>query len=183
MGVSEATVLLERVATGDAVAFARLYELAVPRLVGLAVTVVGDHHHGEDIAQDVMAHVWAHPEQFTRTCGDGWSWLLTLTHRRAIDLYRAQARRRDKHQRHATLAPVRCVLTPEDHVLAAADRAVIYALLDRLTDRQRRSVAEVYYRDRSQPQAALAEGVPLPTFKSRLQGALTHLRRQLAEVA
>src|SRR5699024_6980334 len=90
--------LLELAAAGDPEAFARLYDLLSPRIYGLALRILRDPGYAEETVQEVFLQVWKQAADYRPTLGSVQSWVLTITHRRAVDRVRAEssATRRDE---------------------------------------------------------------------------------------
>src|SRR5690606_12797936 len=81
--------LLVRVAGGDQVAFAELYDLLSPRVFGLIVRVLVNRAQSEEVLQEVFLEIWQSAARFAPNKGQGRSWILTIAHRRAVDRVRA----------------------------------------------------------------------------------------------
>src|SRR5690606_24431861 len=83
---------------GDLDAFARFYDLLAPRAYGLALRVLRDPGYAEETVQEVFLQVWKQAVDYRPSLGSVQSWVLTITHRRAVDRVRAEssATRRDE---------------------------------------------------------------------------------------
>jgi RNA polymerase sigma factor (sigma-70 family) len=108
------------------------------------------------------------------------TWLLTLVHRRAVDIVRREERRRGEPIDPEHAPPERSG-TEEEAWLRERRRAV-QAALKRLPDDQRQALELAYYGGLSQSELADRLGVPLGTVKSRMFAALAKLRDLLADV-
>ncbi|MET0715038.1 MAG: sigma factor, partial [Mycetocola sp.] len=56
--------LLGRVANGDQQAFASMYDLVAPRVLGLIRKVLLDHAQSEEVAQEVFLEIWQNATRF-----------------------------------------------------------------------------------------------------------------------
>lgn len=177
------SLLLTRVAGGDRDAFTELYRRTNDRLIGVVMPIVRDRETAADIAHDVLAHAWCNSGHFSADRGNGFTWLAVIARRRAIDRLLADQRYRHKHLREAAQQSMPERSPVEDAIIATESRDHIGRLLGGLTAIERASVVAVYYRGLSQPEAASVAGVPLPTFKSRIQAGMRRLRREIATAA
>lgn len=132
--------------------------------------------------QEAFLELWSHPDRCDRTQSSTRSWLLMLTHRRAVDrIRREQLRRSD------TLGPDHDQADdrPETPLLAigSIQGAALVSLLLQLSDVQREAVVLIYWGGHSQREVAALTGVPLGTVKSRVQSGIHQLRRLMGEAA
>src|SRR5437867_2275208 len=88
----EAVVALA--ARSDEVAFAELYDRYGRAAYGLAVRVLRDEALAEDAVQEAFLAIWRGASRFIPERGKASAWILTLVHRRAVDLVRREQRRR-----------------------------------------------------------------------------------------
>ncbi len=94
--------LLRASARGDQAAFAQLYDATASRVHGLALRVVRDPAQAEEVTQEAYLEIWRTAARFDPSRGSALSWLLTLTHRKAVDRVRSAeaASRRDTTYHH-----------------------------------------------------------------------------------
>lgn len=173
-GAGEAD-LLRRTAGGDLVAFERLYDRLAPAVHGLATRVVRDPARADEVTQEVFLQVWRQAARYRPARGGVRTWVLTIAHRRAVDVVRSaeSARAREEHsaRREPTVVP-----GPEGEVLLAEEQAAVRRCLESLTPLQLESVQLAYYQGLSYPQVAEVLGRPLPTVKTRMRDGLIRLR-------
>jgi RNA polymerase sigma-70 factor (ECF subfamily) len=166
--------LLRRVGHGDEDAFADLYDAVCPRVYGLAARIVRDPGIAEEVAQEALVQVWRNAARFDPAKGSALSWMLTITHQRAVDRVRAEAASTARTLRAATAE------VPFDEVSEAVTASVeaqaVRRCLNALTDLQRKAVTLAYYGGHTYPQVARLLDVPLPTVKTRLRDGLIRLR-------
>ena len=173
--------LLEQVAAGDHDAF----EAAYPRLsrlaFGIALKVLRDQGHAEEVAQDVLTQVWVTAARFDRHRGSPQAWVGVMAHRRAVDRVRARAattRRETLWARpHADSDPV-----PAE-VAARLEAQRVRCAMTVLTSMQRQSIELAYYEGLTYRQVAHRLGIPLGTAKSRIRDGLIRLATALALVS
>jgi RNA polymerase sigma factor (sigma-70 family) len=132
----------------------------------------------EDAVQEAFLAVWRGADRFDPARSRASTWILTLVHRRAVDLVRREDRRRADSLE--GLAAPASGGTEEEAALRAQRRAVQEALR-RLPDEQREALELAYYGGFSQSELADRLGQPLGTIKSRMFAGLARLRDLLAE--
>ena len=167
--------LVALVARGDGDALAELYDRVGRVAYGLALRVLRDERHAEDAVQEGFLQVWRTAATFRAERAKASTWILTLVHRRAVDLVRREQRRRtDPLPGDTAAAPL-----GEDTDEAAwlrLERERVQAALKQLPDVQRETLELAYYGGFSQSELAERLGVPLGTVKSRMFAGLTRLR-------
>jgi RNA polymerase sigma-70 factor (ECF subfamily) len=166
--------LLRRVGRGDEAAFAQLYDAVSARVYGLALRILRDPAMAEEAAQEALVQVWRTAARFDRAKGSGLSWVLTITHQRAVDRVRAEAASTARTLRVATAdVPFDEV---SEAVTASVEAQAVRRCLNTLTDLQRQAITLAYYGGHTYPQVAQLLDVPLPTVKTRLRDGLIRLR-------
>ncbi|WP_062137067.1 sigma-70 family RNA polymerase sigma factor [Demequina aestuarii] len=177
----DVTSLLERTALGDAEAYERLYDAVAGSVFGLAVRVVRDRDMAEDIAQEALVEVWHRASRFDRSMGSARSWILTITHRRAVDRVRSEQAHSTRMRAHGVREEIDSA--EQDAVVNVMYRewesARVRAGMDSLTERQREALELTYFKGFTQREAADALGVPLGTAKARIRDGLIKLRDAL----
>ncbi|MEU6994320.1 ECF RNA polymerase sigma factor SigK [Streptomyces sp. NPDC046465] len=172
----EADKLLLRVAEGDEQAFEELYGLVSGQVFGLVRRVVRDHAQSEEVAQEVLVEVWRIAPRFDPARGSALSWILTLTHRRAVDRVRSVRAARDREARAARYGDGPAFDQVAEEVEASLDRERVRGCLGHLTDLQRQAVTLAYYDGFTYREVARSLSVPLGTVKTRMRDGLLRLR-------
>ncbi len=168
--------LLRAAGRGDQHAFAQLYDATCSRVVGLAVRVVRDPAQAEEVAQEAFLEVWRTASRYDPDRGSPLSWLLTITHRKAVDRVRSveAATARDETWNRET-APTEHDQTAEE-AHASLDAARVRSAVATLTDVQRRAVELTYFGGYTHTEVATLLDVPLGTAKTRIRDGLIRLR-------
>ncbi|RKR75399.1 sigma-70 family RNA polymerase sigma factor [Frondihabitans australicus] len=181
-GVSDSATpeqLLARVATGDRVAFASLYDQTAPRILGLIKRLLKDHSQSEEVTQEVFLEIWQQASRFDSSRGNAASWMLTMAHRRAVDRVRASQSSRDRD----TKIGIRDFDTEFDSVTEQVEIRIeherVERALDRLTELQRQAVTLAYYGGYSHSEVSSMLNVPIGTVKTRLRDGMIRLRDEL----
>jgi RNA polymerase sigma factor (sigma-70 family) len=170
--------LVALVARGDEDALAELYDRVGRVAYGLALRVLRDDRHAEDAVQEAFLQVWRSAATFRAERAKASTWILTLVHRRAVDLVRREERRQADPLTDDSAAGV----APEETDEAAwlrFERERVQAALKQLPDVQREALELAYYGGFSQSELADRLGVPLGTIKSRMFAGLARLRELL----
>ena len=166
-------------ASGDQAAMAILYDLTSAKVYGLSLRVLRNPAHAEEVAQEIYLEAWQNSTTFDAARGTGLAWLLTITHRRAVDRVRsAQAStRRDTTYGLEDLATA--PEDPADTAIASLEAQRVRGAMTGLTDLQREAVELAYFGGRTHREVADALDVPLGTVKTRIRDGLTRLRSAL----
>jgi RNA polymerase sigma-70 factor, ECF subfamily len=170
--------LVALVARGDEDALAELYDRVGRIAYGLALRVLRDDRHAEDAVQEAFLQVWRSAATFRAERAKASTWILTLVHRRAVDLVRREERRQADPLTDDSAAGI----APEETDEAAwlrFERERVQTALKRLPDVQREALELAYYGGFSQSELAERLGVPLGTIKSRMFAGLARLRELL----
>src|ERR1043166_278613 len=86
--------LLSLVASSDDQALAELYDRFGRVAYGLALRVLRDEALAQDAVQEAFLSVWRTADRFLAERAKASTWILTLVHRRAVDLVRREDIRR-----------------------------------------------------------------------------------------
>jgi RNA polymerase sigma-70 factor (ECF subfamily) len=173
----EAVVAL--VARADDTALAELYDRFGRVAYGVALRILRDEKLAEDAVQEGFLTAWRTADRFRPERAKASTWLLTLVHRRAVDLVRREDRRRAEPLPE-TVEPAPSESAEEDAWLRF-ERERVQAALRQLPDQQREALELAYYGGFSQSELAERLGEPVGTIKSRMFTGLARLRELLAE--
>lgn len=169
--------LLER---GEEVALAELYDRYGQIAFSLAYRMLRNETLAEDAVQEAFLTVWRNASRFVPERAKASTWLMTIVHRRAVDLVRREERRRTE--------PFVAGMEPADERTAAdaawlhLQRERVQDALKRLPDEQREALELAYYGGFTQSELAERLGQPLGTIKSRMFAGLARLRDLLGDV-
>ena len=170
--------LVALVARGDGDALAELYDRVGHVAYGLALRVLRDERHAEDAVQEGFLQVWRSAAAFRAERAKASTWILTLVHRRAVDLVRREQRRHADPLPDESAAEAAREQTDEAAWLRF-ERERVQTALKQLPDVQRETLELAYYGGFSQSELAERLGVPLGTVKSRMFSGLARLRELL----
>ena len=170
--------LVALVARADEEALAELYDRFNRVAYGLALRIVRDPSLAEDAVQEGFLAVWRSAARFVAERAKASTWILTLVHRRAVDLVRREQPRRAEP---LESAPRQAEEDTEEEAWLRLRRARVQEALKRLPDKQREALELAYYGGFTQSELADRLGEPLGTIKSRMFSGLANLRELLAE--
>jgi RNA polymerase sigma-70 factor (ECF subfamily) len=176
--------LVAMVARGDEPALGELYDRQGRVAFGLAYRVLRDQRLAEDAVQEAFLALWRTAATYRAERAKASTWILTLVHRRAVDLVRREERRRAEplaEDERGSLAASEGGADEAAWLRFERDR--VQAALGRLPDAQREAIELAYYGGYSQSELAERLGVPLGTVKSRMFAGLARLRELLADSA
>ena len=168
--------LLRRSALGDEAAFAEFYDATSARAYGMALRVVRNPAHAEEVTQEAYLDAWRSSTRYDSQRGSAAGWLLTIVHRKAVDRVRSveAATTRDETWNRET-APVDHDQTSEA-AQASLEAARVRNAVATLTDVQRQAVELTYFGGYTHTEVATLLDVPLGTAKTRIRDGLIRLR-------
>jgi RNA polymerase sigma-70 factor (ECF subfamily) len=169
--------LLGRCALGDQEAFRRLYDIAAPKLHGVALRILGHRGDAEEATQEAFVRIWQKAGRFQSGRGSGPGWIVAIARNAAIDRLRMRK------------APTRDIAdmvdladpgpSPEASAAAAQDRRRIEGCLGQLPEDRARAVRGAYLEGHTYEELARSLGIPLNTVRTWLRRALIALRKCL----
>jgi RNA polymerase sigma factor (sigma-70 family) len=172
--------LVALVARGDDSALAQLYDRVGRVAYGIAYRILRDERLAEDAVQEGFLAMWRSAAAFRPERAKASTWIVTLVHRRAVDIVRREERRRAEPLE-ADVEAADPSGSAEDEAWLGFERERVQAALRGLPDTQRETIELAYYGGYSQSELADRLGVPLGTIKSRMFTGLARLRDVLDE--
>ncbi|HZM18543.1 MAG TPA: sigma-70 family RNA polymerase sigma factor [Gaiellaceae bacterium] len=169
--------VLEAVGRGDDDALGELYDRFGRLAFRLAFRILRDRALAEDAVQEAFLAVWRSADAYKRERAKPSTWILTVVHRRAVDIVRREQSRRSEP---LEVAPEPSVGAADEDAVLRDRRAAVQAALTELPGDQRQALELAYYGGLTQSELAERLGVPLGTVKSRMFAGLGRLRELLA---
>jgi len=136
----------------------------------------------QDVVQEVFLSLWRNAQRFDAGRGTLATYLLSMTHHRAVDVVRREEnlRRRRTSDEVLEFQP-----DPNPGVEAEAEaaerRSEVRAALAQLPPAQREALALAYFGGYTQREVATLVGVPLGTVKTRMAAGMRKLKQALRE--
>ncbi|HVA44085.1 MAG TPA: sigma-70 family RNA polymerase sigma factor [Acidimicrobiales bacterium] len=160
-------------------ALAEAYRRHGGAVFSLAQRVLGDRARAEDVTQTVFTSLWESADRFDPERGSLRVFLLTMGHRRAIDMIRSDGRRRVREERLASQAEAPYDLEREVWDITVADQ--LRQALGGLSEGERQAIGMAYFGGHTYREVAELLGQPEGTVKTRIRNGLQRLRIALAE--
>jgi RNA polymerase sigma-70 factor, ECF subfamily len=179
---AEDAALVALVIAGDQDALAALYRRHGAASYRLAYRVTASVTLAEDAVQEAFVGLWRASASYAGRRGSVRSWLLALTHHKAVDLVRreiAEKRRQDAEAAELAIGTA-SVADPAAVACGKVEAGLVRAALLELPAEQREALTLAYFGGYTQSQIAELIGVPLGTVKTRTFQAMRRLRRILA---
>ena len=172
--------LLRQCARGEESAFAAFYDATSSRAWGLALRVVRNRAHAEEVVQEAYLTAWRQCGRFDANRGRAESWFLTIVHRKAVDRVRsaeATTRRDQQYTEQSQSMPETDTTASAVHHTFEARR--VHTALEALTNLQRQAVELAYWGGYTHTEVAGLLDIPVGTAKTRIRDGLIRLRDTL----
>jgi RNA polymerase sigma-70 factor (ECF subfamily) len=172
--------LVARVAGGDGGALEALYERYGRACYSLARRVLVDEQLAQDAVQEVFLTVWRDASRFDAARGGFSSWLLSMTHHKAVDAVRREENLRKRRTSDDTLE-VREDDSPavDDAVWSLLRRQRVREVLKTLPEPQREALTLAYFGGYTQREIAGLTATPLGTVKTRMLAGMRRMATSL----
>ena len=174
--------LVELVAQKDAGALEALYDRYGRAAYSLARRILTEETLAQDVVQEVFLSLWRDARRFDAGRGTVATYLLSMTHHRAVDVVR-----REENLRRWRTSDEGLELAPdpkarvEDEVEASERRNEVRAALAELPAAQREALLLAYFGGYTQREVAALVGVPLGTVKTRMAAGMRKMREALQD--
>jgi RNA polymerase sigma-70 factor (ECF subfamily) len=165
--------LVELVAQRDADALEALYERYGRPAYSLARRILTEETLAQDVVQEVFLSLWRDAHRFDAGRGTVATYLLSMTHHRAVDV----VRREEKLRRWRT-SDEGLELEADPKVGVEAE---IRAALGELPAAQREALLLAYFGGYTQREVAALVGVPLGTVKTRMAAGMRKMKASLQD--
>lgn len=176
----EDAALLARVGEQDESALEALYHRYGGSCFGLARRILDDAQLAEDVVQQVFLALWQ-GTGFDPARGAVSTWLMSMTHHKAIDSLRKEGNRRKRLASEQTLLELQATGPgPADEAWSRMRAERTRDALKLLPAEQREVLLLAYYGGYTQSEIADLTGLPLGTVKSRTLTAMRRLRGHLS---
>ncbi|MFZ0627016.1 MAG: sigma-70 family RNA polymerase sigma factor [Acidimicrobiia bacterium] len=171
--------LAERIVAGDRDAFETVFRQYGGAVRTIAGRVVSDNTLAEDVVQDTFVGFWKTPERFDPARGSLRTFLMTIAHRKAVDLVRSEVARTRREMKppdpdHSDVA---------DEVWSRQLSEQVRGALEDLTESEREAISLAYLGGLSYVETAKRLGQPEGTVKSRIRSGMRKLSVSLSAIS
>lgn len=169
---------------GDTGAFEVVFDRHANVAFSLAYRMCGRRSTAEDVVQEAFLSLWRGGARYDRERGSVRSWVLSVVHNRAIDVFRRAAvhRGRDVSDEGVAERVASSADTPGE-VQYRDDAAQVRGALQELPDEQRQVIELAYFGGFTHSEIANMLKLPAGTVKGRMRLGLTKLRVSLNDLA
>ena len=174
--------LVELVAQKDAGALEALYERYGRPAYSLARRILTEERLAQDVVQEVFLSLWRDARRFDAGRGTVATYLMSMTHHRAVDVVRREENlRRWRTSDEGLELEADPKVRVEDEVLTSERRAEVRAALGELPAAQREALLLAYFGGYTQREVAALVGVPLGTVKTRMAAGMRKMKAALRD--
>lgn len=170
--------LTAQIAAGHRDALETVYREYGGSVKGTAMRVLRNDHLAEEVVQEVILDLWKTPTRFDPKRGSLRTFLLTLAHRRAVDVVRSEVARSKREER----PPDPVVIDVEEEVWSKDVSETVRAALADLGEGEREAITLAYFGGLPYREVAKRLGEPEGTVKSRIRSGMKKLSVTLAGV-
>jgi RNA polymerase sigma-70 factor, ECF subfamily len=173
--------LMLLVQRAEAAAFEVVYDRHAGAAFSLAYRMCGVRQLAEEVVQEAFLSIWRSGARYDRRRGSVRTWILGITHHRAIDALRRGVVQ-DRHRASDEGIEERLEASDRTDVEVARREEAheIRGALDVLPDEQRRAIELAYYGGFTQSEIAELLDVPIGTVKGRMRLGMEKMRDRLA---
>jgi RNA polymerase sigma factor (sigma-70 family) len=174
--------LVALVAERDGGALEALYDRYGKPAYSLARRIVADDLLAQDVVQEVFLSLWRDAGRFDPGKGSVATYLLALTHHRAVDVVRREENLRRRRTGDEGLIGEADPKADVQGEVELGDRQQrVRRALKGLPDAQRQALALAYFGGYTQREVAALVGIPLGTVKTRMAAGMRKLKDVLVE--
>jgi RNA polymerase sigma-70 factor (ECF subfamily) len=175
--------LLSMVASGDKRAFSELYDQMAPRVFGLVRRVLVDEAQSEEVTQEIFLEIWQSASRYSPAKGSAVTWILTMSHRRAVDRIRASQAGRDRDLKVGIRDYDREFDQVSETVEISIENERVKVAMMQLTELQRQAISLAFYQGYTHSEVATILHIPIGTVKTRLRDGMIRLRDAMGVTA
>ena len=168
--------LISLVETGDADAFATLYDRHSRAAFSLAYRMMGERQAAEDLAQDAFLKAWRGAGSYRAERGSVRTWILSIVHNRGIDQLRSHASRRRTQDKIEATTPLSQPSEAFAETWRNSQRDQVREAMGTLPSEQLKILELAYFSGYTHVEISELLGLPLGTVKGRMRLGLKKIR-------
>jgi RNA polymerase sigma factor (sigma-70 family) len=179
--------LIDRVAQRDAQALRQLYDATSSKLYAVAMRVVSNTEHAEDVLQDAYLNIWRIAADYRASLSPPMAWMGVVVRSRALDFLRKRKAEQSlggpemDEQLSNTLEGD--TPNPMDTSMASEQAWALHECLRKIEAKPREVLTLAYFRDLSHGELAEQLRLPLGTVKTWIRRSLEQLRACMGQWA
>jgi len=165
----------------DVNAFEKIHTMYSENICGAINVIVNDEAIAKELCQDVFLKIWEKADQYDKSKGRFFTWLLNIARNKAIDYTRSKAYKIKKKNHSLDLF----VHIHDEHAEGQKDPEEykeLRLMLKMLKDKCVELIKALYFKGMKQTDAAELLSIPLGTVKSRNKNCLQELRKNYKNV-
>lgn len=175
---AEDAALAERILDRDERALEQAYRSYGGAVASIARKVIKDPDLAEDVVQDVFVTLWRDASRFDSARGSLRTFLITVAHRRAVDLVRSEVARSEREVKTPPPAPT---IDLENEIWQRSQSEIVRDAVSQLGEDERKAISLAYFGGLSYVEVAKALAEPEGTVKSRIRSGMKKLSDDLGE--
>lgn len=172
--------LVARVSEGDGRALEALYARYGRACYSLARRILVDEQFAQDCVQEVFLVVWKDASRYDPAKGGFSTWLLSMTHHKAVDAVRREETLRKRRAAPDALdGAVSDAPAVDDQAWTTLRQERVREVLKQLPDPQREALTLAYFGGYTQREIAGLTDTPLGTVKTRMLAGMQRMKAGL----
>lgn len=176
----EDRALIAHVSEGDGRALEALYARYGKACYSLARRILVDEQFAQDCVQEVFLALWRDCSRYDATKGAFSSWLLSMTHHKAVDAVRREETLRKRRATPDALeGAVSDAPSVDDQAWSTLRQERVREVLKELPDPQREALTLAYFGGYTQREIAGLTDTPLGTVKTRMLAGMQRMKSGL----
>lgn len=168
--------LLAACARRDEEAFEQLYRATSAKLFAVALRILRNRTLAEEVLQESYVSIWQHAGNYRAERSAPMTWLTSIVRNRALDVLRRPQPEDPESYDMAIEEAVIDAPSPLESLQSADEAARLVRCLDRLDERQRRSIVLAFFQGLTHIELAKTLQTPLGTVKTWVRRGLQQLK-------
>ena len=166
--------LVSRLFRKDKSAFSYLYDNYAPALYGVIFRIVQEEEAAQDILQEAFVKIWSNFQQYDKTKGRLFTWIVNLARNLAIDATRSKSFK--NQQKNLGLDNIVSFIDSNKNTSFNPEQIGLKTLIEKLRPEQREIIDLAYFKGYTQAEISESLNIPLGTVKTRMRSAILRLR-------
>lgn len=166
--------LVSRLFNKDKAAFSYLYDNYAAALYGVVYRIVQDEETAQDALQEAFVKIWNSFQQYDKTKGKLFTWMVNIARNLAIDTTRSKGFK--NQNKNLDLDKVVGFVDSQKSTSFNTEQIGLKAMVEKLKPEHRELIDLAYFGGYTQAEIAEELNIPLGTVKTRMRMAIIHLR-------